>query len=413
MSPLQRTGYQYGEREFSLNEAERRVQSAIAELGLSAALESYGGDPTVWSCQFFNGTDESPHRLGHGKGGTAAARVGSMYEALEHYLTQQPSGAGVALRPCTEVAASALASEAYTKLLAMQEDRLIACRIYKQLTGDDTLAVPLFLSNASWVEQDTASLRAELGDTTDYRPLARYSSNGGSAIGASLNEAVVHAINEAIELDAVSLFLIRCIATTTPSPPAFLDPATLPEELRTLLDQVQSRIGQEVWLIDITTDLGVPSTLAYLPGPRGHYHVGYGTSLSRRYSIYRALTELLECQLTEDGIADRLDAIELLKDFPALQACAELNLRPLAVSAPRVPYTETTAPAAPAAHLSELLTKLDDRGFTVYLHETHRLSNGIIAVHVHIPGLEHFHLIVDGPSAVVPGRRGMAAAHGP
>ncbi|KZS76168.1 hypothetical protein A4G29_05420 [Mycobacterium kansasii] len=164
--------------------------------------------------------------------------------------------------------------------------------------------------------------------------------------------------------------------------PAFLDPETLPIELRTLLEQVQTRIGREVWLIDVTTDLGVSSTLAYSPGPRGRYLRGYGASLSRRYSVYRALTELLEVQLTDRGVAQRLEGIELLKDHPVLQACAELDLRPLAASTRLVPYAETAAPC---------------------------LSNGITVVHVHIPGLERFHMIVDGPAAVVPGRRGIAA----
>ncbi|ETW23094.1 hypothetical protein MGAST_16140 [Mycobacterium gastri 'Wayne'] len=164
-----------------------------------------------------------------------------------------------------------------------------------------------------------------------------------------------------------------------------------------------------MWLIDVTTDLEVLSTLAYSPGPRGRYLRGYGASLSRRYSVYRALTELLEVQLTDRKVAERLECIELLKDQPVLQACAEVDLRPLAASARLVPYVETAAPSSPAEHLSQLLSQLANRGFTVYLNEAHRLSNGITAVHVHIPGLERFHMIVDGPAAVVPGRRGIAA----
>ncbi|KZS64404.1 hypothetical protein A4G26_10305 [Mycobacterium kansasii] len=98
-----------------------------------------------------------------------------------------------------------------------------------------------------------------------------------------------------------------------------------------------------------------------------------------------------------------------MKDHPVLQACAELDLRPPAASTRLVPSVETAAPCSPAEHLSQLLSRLADRGFTVYLDEAHRLSNGITVVHVHIPGLERFHMIVDGPAAVVPGRRGMAA----
>lgn len=406
------TSRQHGEREFSLGDAAERAQSAIAELGLTATLDCYGGDPTVWHCRLAEGRRELPSWRGHGKGRTEAARVGSMYEALEHYLTQRHSGQ-VVLLSCAEVAVSALAGEAYAGLLAQQCEESIACRVYTRMSGQGTLAVPLFLSYAFWAEEQAAALRTQLGDTTDYRSLARYASNSGSAIGGSPAEAAVHAINEAIERDAMSLFLIRFVLTATSRTPAFLDPATLPPELRTLFHQVQARIGREVWLIDMTTDLGVPSTLAYAPGPRGHFLRGYGTSLSRHYSIHRALTELVEVQLTDHTAANRRNSIGLLADSPGLQACAELDLRALAAAAPRVPYVDTTAPSSPSEHVSKLLARLAARGFTAYLNEMHRLSNGVTAVHVHIPGLERFHMIVDGPSAVVPGRRGIAAARPP
>ncbi|WP_167470660.1 YcaO-like family protein [Mycobacterium innocens] len=92
-------------------------------------------------------------------------------------------------------------------LLEEQPTEGIACRVYKQLGGDDTLVVPLFLAYASWVDEQTEPLGSELGDTVDYRSLARYSSNSGSAIGGSTEEAAVHVINEAIERDATTLFL--------------------------------------------------------------------------------------------------------------------------------------------------------------------------------------------------------------
>lgn len=68
-----------------------------------------------------------------------------------------------------------------------------------------------------------------------------------------------------------------------------------------------------------------------------------------------------------------------------LQACAEFDLRPLAASARLVPYVETAAPCWSTVHLSQLLSQLSDRGFTVYLDEARRLSNGITAVRAH-PG---------------------------
>src|SRR4051812_42721588 len=171
MTTLPGTAVQRGEREFSLSDAAHRAISAISELGLSAQLECFGGDPTVWRCQLFDGQQPAPGGSGHGKGAVEAARVGAHYEALEHFLTQQHRPETVQLRRCAEVVESPLGPESYSALLAMQPDQLIACRIYHQLGGTNTLAVPLFLSNVTWVDDAAAPWRAEVGDTTDYESL--------------------------------------------------------------------------------------------------------------------------------------------------------------------------------------------------------------------------------------------------
>lgn len=401
---------QCGERQFPLDQAAHRALSAIDELGLTADLDCYGGDPTVWRCQLFDGAHALPWGEGHGKGNVAGARVGAMYEALEHYVVQRHVAAAVELRSCAEVAASAFSAQPYAAILAEQPDKLIACRTYNQLGGSNVLAVPLFLSNVWWVEEQARPLRAEIGDTTDYRSLARYSSNNGSAIGGSFAEAIIHAINEAIERDASSLFLLRTYVAATSSPPRFFDNATLPNDLLCVLDQVQARVGRAVWLVDITTDVNVPAALAYAPGPRGNFLRGYGASLSRHYSVYRALTELLEVALTEDKVESRCAAIELLEADPVLQACVAFELDAPIASLPSAAFTDTEAPGSPEAHLECLLETLSRLGFDVYANTVHVFANGITAVHVLIPELEQFNLLTDGPSAVVPGRRGIAVA---
>lgn len=400
---------QSGEREFTLEQAARRALSTLGDLGLTADLRGYGGDPTIWICRLFDGDHATPWGGGQGKGGPAGARVGALYEALEHYVVQQHSVDTVELRTCGEIAESALSAEAYADILAEQPDKLIACRIYQRVGGTQTLAVPLFLSNVWWVEDQTAPLRAEIGDTTDYRSLARYSSNNGSAIGGSFAEAAVHAINEAIERDAMSLFLLGTYLAATPPPPRFYDVTTLPDDLRRVFEDVQARVDRTVWLIDVTTDLGVPATLAYAPGSSGDFLRGYGASLSRHYSVYRALTELLEAALTDGRVDDRRAAIELFAAHPVLQACVAFELDAPTASAARTAFVDTSVPPSPTAHLEQLLNMLGEHGFHAYAHTARVFPNGITALHIHIPGLEHFHLVVDAPSAVVPGRRGVAA----
>ncbi len=406
--------HQHGERQLSLAESASRGMSVLDELGLTAQFFYYGGDPTAWQCELFDGDRRTPQGVGFGKGQVAEARVGALYEALEHHMTHQQglTLAGVELLSCAKVAHSALSGEAYASILAEQPDNLIACRRYQAFGGSDTLAVPLFLSNPWWPEQATASRRARLGDTADYAVLARYSSNNGSAIGASFAEATVHAINEAIERDAFSLFLARTFLAENPVSPVLLATETLPPALRELLHRVENRTGRQVWLIDITTDLGVPSTLAYSPDSHGDYLLGSGASLSRHYSVYRALTELLEVQLEQglagvDLAAKRAVAIEKLADHSVLQACVALDLSDFATSMSTVPFVDTVAPPTPREHLHRLLQVLRARDFTPYFQELHASADEVTTVHIHIPGLEHFHLITD--AAVVPGKRALTA----
>ncbi|MDC8984261.1 YcaO-like family protein [Mycobacterium marinum] len=102
--------------------------------------------------------------------------------------------------------------------------------------------------------------------------------------------------------------------------------------------------SREVWLVDITTDLDVPVTLAYATAPGGGSRRGSGASLSRHYSVYRALTELVEAELTHADDADRLRAVELLVDYPSLQACTAFELTTPTISSGGTPICRYQRP---------------------------------------------------------------------
>jgi ribosomal protein S12 methylthiotransferase accessory factor len=403
---------QGGERLYSLEDAAHRVQAAMDELGLTPHLTNYNGDPTAYRCDLHLGGQPVREGRGHGKGSPATARVGALYESLEHYLTQTPMlvADNITLVSCADLAQSALGREAYSGAIADQPQAQMACRIYRAVNGDDTIAIPIFLSYTWWVDHEAAPLRTCVGDTADYQSLMRYSSNNGSAIGGNLAEALVHGINEIIERDAMSLFLIQTYISEKRCPPRFLHPESLPVELYNLLDNAQSRLGHEIALIDITSDIGVPTTLAYAYGMDVNYVRGYGTSLSRQHSVARAISELVQIWLTDDQQAARCTAIEALADYPALHACAKFNL-PRPTPASLVTFEDTDGPATPDEHLDTLISALQHRGFRPYYSTSHTASNGIATTHVHVPGLEHFDLVLNGPIAVAPGHRGIAAAN--
>jgi ribosomal protein S12 methylthiotransferase accessory factor len=349
--------------------------------------------------------------MGCGKGHLDVARVGALYEALEHYLTgpEDFHPECLVLRSAHRVAAAPeLNKDAATAILAEGPDEPLPCRRYQSLPDEQEIVAPLILSAPWYAEEDNHELRRRLGDTYDYRTVARYSLNNGCAIGANRLEAAVHGINEVIERDALSTFLIRAFFTSH-THLAIFDRASLPTDLFKMLEYVESVIGAQISLFDMTTDLGVPSALAYAPpGPNGIVRRGSGTSLSAHHAVYRAVGELLQGVL---GIATVPDyqppSLNTMSDHPKLHRCAAMELEEHVRRAHTVALVDEPVPAEPEGHLAKLVGLLAARGYRPYLSHYRTLSTGITAVHVLIPGLERFMAVLLG-NLVVPGRRGMA-----
>ncbi|GAA0435777.1 hypothetical protein Acor_55670 [Acrocarpospora corrugata] len=449
------------ERTVPVGEARRRAETAVAALGLRAELVDVGGgrDPTAWWCGLHDGAgDASPVACGMGKGRPEEARVGALFEALEHHLTG-PAGfdpAAVEHAPPAGIAAGPLSEDAYALLLARMPGRRMACLRYRALGGGREVLVPLFLSAPWYVETGAARLRDLAGDDCDYAHLMRYSCNSGSAAGVTAAEALLHALNEAIERDALSLLLIRAflgdgggrLRLTDPDPggdggqPRLIDPGlgrgggqprltepdlggggfqlrlvdpdTLPPGLARAYTTAEELTGSSVHLLDITSGIGVPTMLAYTaPTSRHPHRRGAGTSLSPAYAAWRALTELVQVthgeSLPPSGAPAHRDLTGLAA-HPALLACGRFDLTDRLREACVIPFPHTTKTAGrPGAQLRKVVAMLAARGHTAYGRTVRALPGGITAVHVIVPALERFILITDG-NLVVPGRRGQAAA---
>ncbi|MFY0510977.1 YcaO-like family protein [Streptomyces anulatus] len=128
----------------------------------------------------------------------------------------------------------------------------------------EQVPVPVFLFVPAYLCLDEAVRRAA-GDTFDYTAVCRYSVNSGWAAGATPTEAAVHAVNEVIERDAMSLLLIEQFLRPCPPPLRVVDPTTLPAALFALHTRAQERVGGPVSLLEMTTDIGVPAYWAHTP----------------------------------------------------------------------------------------------------------------------------------------------------
>jgi len=221
------------ERAVPLGEAGRRAAAALAALGLRAELMDAGAgrDPTAWWCGLLGGAgDASPVTCGMGKGRPGEARVGALFEAVEHYLTGPAGFDPAVVEPAApaRIAAGPLREDACSPLLARMPGRRMACLRYRALGGGGKALVPLFLSAPWYVETGAARLRELAGDDCDYAHLMRYSCNSGSAVGVTAAEALLHALNETIERDALSLLLVRAFLGGEGFRPRLIAPETLP-----------------------------------------------------------------------------------------------------------------------------------------------------------------------------------------
>lgn len=276
--------------------------------------------------------------------------------------------------------------------------------------GEGGVLVPLFLSAPWYLEAGSAPLRELLDDRCDYADLMRYSCNSGSAVGVTVAEALLHALNEAIERDALSLLLVRAFLGGPGFRPRLIDPGTLPDGPARAYAVARELTGSPVHLLDITTDLGVPTMLAYtLPTSRHPHRRGTGTSLSPSHAAWRALTELVQTTLGERLPAGTHRGPAAPAAHPGLRACSRFDLGRALREAHVVPLSSDAPAGTPGDQVRTVVAALAARGFTAYGRTVHTLPSGVTAVHVFVPGLERFMLVTDG-NLVIPGRRGRAAA---
>lgn len=401
------------ERERSLAQAQQVIEAFLARQGWRAQIDSADTGLQGAVCMLHDADGEAIGS-GFGKGEREAARVGALYEAVEHvYANTSAPQERAELR----LASSVFHDPSYGGMpfhaqFGRQGKRKLSCLWYRSFFHeDDELAVPAFLCRPN------ALADLSPGDNFDYSSVIRYGSNSGTAIGASLEEAAVHAIGELVERDSWSLFLAAHYLGDPASFGAWVDPASMPESVAAVHAAASAQLGREVLLIDATSDLGVPAFIAttdrmvdgevVFPG-------GYGASLYAEHAAIRALTELVQTVVVGQRLASVGDysrqVLLALSEYPKLRACAYFQ-----VDRARMRHARWSHPQRdrqpPAALLRELVDTLEREGVPVYHRIHHREGDAFCVVSCVALELERFLLVTTG-MVMAPGRRGMALLEG-
>ena len=392
------------ERCQSLEHAHQQILAQLSALKLRPQLRDVGETGLCVKACLYD-THSTEVARGAGKGYPAAARVGALYEALEHYLSDDLHASPLHRQTFSYFAAPPrLGDDSALHMLVVQQENAIVCRTYHSLVDGQAFSYPLALTCPRYCEQPLHD------DPTDLRALRRYSSNSGTAIGATHDEALLHALNENIERDALSLFLLEHFYYRRPLGLCRVDPASLGAEALSVMHALSQQFNAEVVLLDISREFRATTCLAFINKPSAMPAVyGTGTSLAPPHAAWRALTELAQLQMlaAEPPLQGYLlNAQRHLARFPRLQRC--LRFSPEYLMTRPVEWVQLHSRQASTdlgEQINHLVDDLARHDLTPGVCSLFQSELGTTLVQVVVPGLERFFLVSTG-NIVVPQQRG-------
>jgi len=217
------------------------------------------------------------------------------------------------------------------------------------------------------------------------------SDSNGNAAGSSLEDAVLQGLFEVVERDSVALWWYNRNRVPAVDMDAFADPWV--DELRT----VYAGLGRELWVLDVTSDIGVPTMVAVTrrPGRSEGIMFGFGAHLDPRIALRRAVTELnqlvpslLDVAPGDDYPFDDPDAKRWWREATVAN---QPYLSPDPTARPLGPAMYNYAPCDDIRTEIELIQhKVESLGMELLVLDQTRPDIGLPVVKVIVPGMRHF-----------------------
>ncbi len=159
-----------------------------------------------------------------------------------------------------------------------------------------------------------------------------YADSNGCAAGNTLEEAIVQGFLELVERDAYAIWWYNRL------PRAEVDLGQFDDSYVRDLQAQLAETGRRLWVLDVTSDLGIPSVVAiahWMSDGKENIEFGSGAHFDARIAVLRALTELnqfLSIGLMGGGTGEKssLDGSTplRLRDYPYLTPSSSPVVRP-------------------------------------------------------------------------------------
>jgi ribosomal protein S12 methylthiotransferase accessory factor len=199
----------------------------------------------------------------------------------------------------------------------------------------------------------------------------------GVAAGNCLEEAILHGVLELVERDAVSIWWYNRISRPS------IDIGSFGDNYFDALSADYAHLGWEIWALDLTHDLGLPTCVALAHrADTDRFAIGFGCHLEPRLALQRALTELnqlFEPQSQRHAPWDHERLSDRKYLFP------HLDLPP--VPAERLPGR---GGGDLRADIEQCLRSLNEGGLELIVVNKTRPDIDLSVAQVIVPGLRHF-----------------------
>lgn len=216
---------------------------------------------------------------------------------------------------------------------------------------------------------------------------ARADSNGNAA-GNTLEEAILQGFLEVVERDAVSMWWYNHLQRPV------VDLASFDDPYFRSLERFYGELGREMWVLDLTSDLGIPVMAAVSRRPGGGAErliMGFGAHLDPAIAITRALTEMSQVGLELDKLPDE----KIDPDSAVWLLGASLANKPYLVPHPSLPARQARDfPQRWSGDIrDDVLAAVDitrQRGLEILVLDLTRPDIGLNVVKVVVPSMRFF-----------------------
>jgi bacteriocin biosynthesis cyclodehydratase domain-containing protein len=220
-----------------------------------------------------------------------------------------------------------------------------------------------------------------------------WSDSNGNAAGNSLEEAILQGFLELVERDSVAIWWFNRLTRPGVDLDSFEEPY-----FRRLRDYYRS-LGRELWVLDITADLGIPAFAAMTrrTGTASEdITMGFGAHLDARLGILRAVTEVnqsLPMVLPRHADPNAPFATDDEEALAWLRT-SRLDNRGYLAAAPGAPRSAADYPPASDDDLDQEVLRCvriaAEHGLETLVLDQTRPDIGLPVVKVVVPGLRHF-----------------------